>query len=231
MPTPTQTKPTEFKTADRAHTSFLAAAEKANADLDRDAAAGWSELRPPDRAGLRLADLGRRRLLVRALQSLGAAAGDPASGAELVRRFARRYAGPRAQPAASALRVLRGSHSGCAGHELPDGRSGSFRLHVAAGGGRISESPTCCFRSKSTWRRTPSARSIFRIGALVPPSCGSCCSIGNLFALWRPYAIIAGREFLLFDVGFAVGAAALAAILAQATVKHIAMLYREETLR
>src|SRR6476660_3126032 len=24
--------------------------------------------------------------------------------------------------------------------------------------------------------------------------------IGNLFALWRPYAILAGREFLLLDV-------------------------------
>ena len=53
--------------------------------------------------------------------------------------------------------------------------------------------------------------------------------IGNLFALWRPHAIIAGQEFLLFDVGFAVGTAALAAILVQATTKHIAMLYREET--
>ena len=54
--------------------------------------------------------------------------------------------------------------------------------------------------------------------------------IGNLFALWRPNAIIAGRSFLLFDVGFAVGAAALAVILVQATVKHVVMLYREETL-
>ena len=54
--------------------------------------------------------------------------------------------------------------------------------------------------------------------------------IGNLFALWRPYAIIGEREFLLFDVGFAVGAAALATILVQATVKHIVMLYRLETL-
>jgi hypothetical protein len=34
----------------------------------------------------------------------------------------------------------------------------------------------------------------------------------------------------LFDVGFAVGATALAAILVQATVKHIVMLYRQETL-
>jgi len=53
--------------------------------------------------------------------------------------------------------------------------------------------------------------------------------VGNLFALRSPHAMLAGREFLLFDAGFAVGAAALLAILAQATVKHIAMLYREET--
>jgi archaetidylinositol phosphate synthase len=54
--------------------------------------------------------------------------------------------------------------------------------------------------------------------------------IGNLFALWRPYAIVAGRNFLLFDIGFALGAGALALILIQATVKHVVMLYREETL-
>jgi len=53
--------------------------------------------------------------------------------------------------------------------------------------------------------------------------------IGNLFALRSPYAIVAGKEFLLFDMGFAAGAAALLAILAQATVRHIKMLYREET--
>ena len=54
--------------------------------------------------------------------------------------------------------------------------------------------------------------------------------IGNLFALRNPYAVIGGRNFFLFDVGFAIGAVALAAILVQTTVKHIVMLYREETL-
>jgi len=55
--------------------------------------------------------------------------------------------------------------------------------------------------------------------------------IGNLFALWRPHALIAGRSLLLFDVGFSIGAAALAVILVQATVGHARRLYREETLR
>jgi phosphatidylglycerophosphate synthase len=56
-------------------------------------------------------------------------------------------------------------------------------------------------------------------------------AIGNLFALRNPTAAIAGRKFLLFDVGFAIGTVALAIILVQATVKHTVQLYREETLR
>ena len=54
-------------------------------------------------------------------------------------------------------------------------------------------------------------------------------AIGNLFALWRPTALIAGREFLLFDIGFGMGAAATAIILVQATISHTRRLYREET--
>jgi phosphatidylglycerophosphate synthase len=53
---------------------------------------------------------------------------------------------------------------------------------------------------------------------------------GNLFALRNPIAIIAGRPFLLFDVGFTIGAAALAIIFMQAAVKHTTDLYRQEPL-
>ena len=53
--------------------------------------------------------------------------------------------------------------------------------------------------------------------------------IGNLFALRNPHAVIAGREFLLFDLGFGIGTVALAIILVQAVVKHTVQLYREET--
>jgi archaetidylinositol phosphate synthase len=55
--------------------------------------------------------------------------------------------------------------------------------------------------------------------------------IGNLAALWQPHSLIAGRSLLLFDVGFTIGAAALAVILVQATVAHGRRLYREETRR
>jgi hypothetical protein len=54
--------------------------------------------------------------------------------------------------------------------------------------------------------------------------------IGNLFALRRSEVVIAGRMFLLFDIGFAIGAVALAVILVQAAAKHTGQLYREETI-
>jgi archaetidylinositol phosphate synthase len=54
--------------------------------------------------------------------------------------------------------------------------------------------------------------------------------VGNLFALKNPVAVIAGHPFLLFDVGFAIGAAALAIIFVQAAVTHTMELYRQEPL-
>ncbi|HEY4360900.1 MAG TPA: CDP-alcohol phosphatidyltransferase family protein [Bryobacteraceae bacterium] len=53
-------------------------------------------------------------------------------------------------------------------------------------------------------------------------------AVGSVVALFRPGVVIAGRGFLLFDVGFAVGSAALAVILAQAMVKHTRALYQLE---
>jgi phosphatidylglycerophosphate synthase len=54
--------------------------------------------------------------------------------------------------------------------------------------------------------------------------------VGNLFALRNPYSKIFGHKFLLFDVGFGIGAAALAIIFAQAAIRHTAELYRQEPL-
>ena len=55
--------------------------------------------------------------------------------------------------------------------------------------------------------------------------------IGNLVALRRPMVGIAGNQYFLFDVGFAIGTVAVSLILLQATVKHTVQLYREETKR
>jgi len=54
--------------------------------------------------------------------------------------------------------------------------------------------------------------------------------IGNLFAFRRPDVAIAGHSFLLFDVGFAIGACALAVILLQASFRHTRQLYIEEPM-
>lgn len=54
-------------------------------------------------------------------------------------------------------------------------------------------------------------------------------SIGNLFALRNPQAHLGPYQFLLFDAGFAIGAAGVAVILIQATIRHTRELYREET--
>ena len=53
--------------------------------------------------------------------------------------------------------------------------------------------------------------------------------IGTLVAIWQPNALIAGRSFLLFDVGFAIGTVGLAATLTYAVVQHTRLLYELET--
>jgi phosphatidylglycerophosphate synthase len=55
--------------------------------------------------------------------------------------------------------------------------------------------------------------------------------IGSIFAFRRPDVTIAGHSFLLFDVGFAIGACALAVILVQAACRHTRQLYAQEPLR
>ena len=54
-------------------------------------------------------------------------------------------------------------------------------------------------------------------------------SIGNLYALYRADAQLGPYTFLVFDAGFVIGTAALAVILVQATVRHTVELYRQET--
>ncbi|HLK51175.1 MAG TPA: CDP-alcohol phosphatidyltransferase family protein [Bryobacteraceae bacterium] len=53
---------------------------------------------------------------------------------------------------------------------------------------------------------------------------------GNGVAYFHPYSEIAGRTFLLFDVGGVIAIAGMAAMLLSAAIRHTAMLYREETL-
>lgn len=54
---------------------------------------------------------------------------------------------------------------------------------------------------------------------------------GNIAACFDPYANLAGRRLLLFDVGGVVALAAMAVMALAAALHHTATLYSEETLR
>lgn len=66
-------------------------------------------------------------------------------------------------------------------------------------------------------------------GSIGPTELRILLALGNLFLLRKPTATLAGRQFLLFDIGFAIGAAGVLLILAHAMARHTAQLYQEET--
>jgi phosphatidylglycerophosphate synthase len=55
--------------------------------------------------------------------------------------------------------------------------------------------------------------------------------VGNAVLTVNPHAHLAGRTFLLFDVGGVVAIAGMAIMAVAATARHAVALYREETLR
>jgi phosphatidylglycerophosphate synthase len=54
--------------------------------------------------------------------------------------------------------------------------------------------------------------------------------IGNLALFWRPVVILAGRRFLLFDVGGAIGICGMSMMLIWSALHHTIQLYRAEPL-
>jgi archaetidylinositol phosphate synthase len=54
--------------------------------------------------------------------------------------------------------------------------------------------------------------------------------VGNLALLHNPYATLFGHKLLLFDIGGAIGAAAMLAMAIFVTLRHTAELYRQEPL-
>jgi hypothetical protein len=53
---------------------------------------------------------------------------------------------------------------------------------------------------------------------------------GNVALMMRPYFELAGRRFLLFDVGGTIAIAGMAYMAISTTCRHLAVLYREEKL-
>ena len=85
-------------------------------------------------------------------------------------------------------------------------------------------------RSRATWQLIRSGAFICRTGFLARPRFESCWSQVTPSLVTHPYANIAGRSFLLFDVGGAVALAGMAVMAVAAAVRHTVALYREETL-
>jgi archaetidylinositol phosphate synthase len=54
--------------------------------------------------------------------------------------------------------------------------------------------------------------------------------IGNIALFWRPVVKLAGRQYLLFDVGGAIGICGMLAMLVWASIRHTRQLYNAERL-
>jgi phosphatidylglycerophosphate synthase len=68
-------------------------------------------------------------------------------------------------------------------------------------------------------------------GLFGPTEIRILLAAGNVALLMRRYAHMAGRTFLLFDVGGAIAIAAMLIMAVTAFARHTAVLYREETCR
>jgi phosphatidylglycerophosphate synthase len=68
-------------------------------------------------------------------------------------------------------------------------------------------------------------------GLFGPTEIRILLAVGNAALVWRPYANLAGRHFLLFDVGGTVALVGMAAMAAAMAAKHTAALYRQERLQ
>lgn len=69
------------------------------------------------------------------------------------------------------------------------------------------------------------------VGAFSPTELRLLLIAGNIALLFKPVVTIAGRNFLMFDVGGTIGILGMAIALLWAIVKHTVYLYRAEALR
>jgi len=227
--TPTQEKAKTFKAADRAHTSFLAAAEKRTLI--------WIANRLPAAVNSdHLTALGFVSLIL-AGASYWYAGSNPWALLLVIPFLALNWFGDSLDGTLARVRNKQRPRYGFYVDHILDALGMSFLMAGMALSGYLSPMVAGVFLIFYLLLSIEIYLATYTIGTFHishwrfgPTELRILLVIGNLFALRRPDAIIAGRSFLLFDIGFAVGAVALAIILVQATVKHIVMLYREETL-
>jgi archaetidylinositol phosphate synthase len=68
------------------------------------------------------------------------------------------------------------------------------------------------------------------VGAFSPTELRLLLIAGNIALLFKPVVTLAGRQYLMFDVGGAIGIIGMGVALLWAIVKHTIYLYRAETL-
>lgn len=68
------------------------------------------------------------------------------------------------------------------------------------------------------------------VGAFSPTELRLLLIAGNIALLFKPVVALAGRQYLMFDVGGTIGIIGMAVALLWAIVKHTVYLYRAETL-
>ena len=223
------TPATEFKTADRAHTSFLAAAEKRTLI--------WIATRLP--AGVNsdhLTALGFLSLVL-AGASYWYASSHAWALLLVIPLLALNWFGDSLDGTLARVRNRQRPRYGFYVDHILDALGMSFLMAGLAFSGYMSPWVGGVFLIAYLLLSIEIYLATYTIGTFHishwrfgPTELRILLVIGNLFALRNPYAIIGGQGLFLFDVGFGIGAMALTAILVQTTVKHIVMLYREETL-
>jgi len=220
---------TEFKTADRAHTSFLAAAEKRTLIWIATRLPGWVN-------SDHLTALGFVSLIL-AGGSYWAASFSPWALLLVIPFLALNWFGDSLDGTLARVRNRQRPRYGFYVDHILDALGMSFLMAGMALSGYLSPLVAGLFLTGYLLLSIEIYLATYTIGTFHlsywrfgPTELRILLVIGNLFALGNPYAHIAGRDFLLFDVGFTVGAVALVIILVQATVKHIVLLYRAETL-
>ena len=219
---------TSFKTAERSHTSFLAAREKQ--------ALLWIAARLPEWVNSdHLTGLGFVSLVAAGgaywysrWHPLALLAVIGFLGAELVWGLARRDAGAGAQPAASRY--------GFYIDHILDAIGTFFLMTGLALSGLMTPMVALAFLIAYLLLSIEIYLATYTVGtfhlsywSFGPTELRILLSIGNLYALYRTDAQLGPYTFLVFDAGFVIGTAALAVILVQATVRHTVELYRQET--
>ena len=106
------------------------------------------------------------------------------------------------------------------------GLSGYMSPVVALG----CSSPICWSRPRYTSPPTPAACSGSRCGMFGPTELRILLAIGTVALLAKPWVVVLGQPYRLFDVGGVAAIAAMAAALLWSTARNTAALYRAEPL-